>query len=43
MDAAADAACGSLLGACVGDAAVLEVIFRMPTEDEVRLLAASTD
>jgi ADP-ribosylglycohydrolase len=45
MDAAADAAYGSLLGACVGDAAgaVLEFIFRMPTEDEVRLLAASTD
>jgi ADP-ribosylglycohydrolase len=39
MDAAADAAYGSLLGACVGDAAgaVLEFIFRMPTEDEVRL------
>jgi hypothetical protein len=38
MDAAADAAYGSLLGACVGDAAgaVLEFIYRMPTEDEVR-------
>ncbi|WIA34941.1 hypothetical protein OEZ86_013222 [Tetradesmus obliquus] len=37
MDAAADAAYGSLLGACVGDAAgaVLEFIYRMPTEAEV--------
>lgn len=42
MDAAADAAYGSLLGACVGDAAgaVLEFIYRMPTEAEVRSLAA---
>ncbi|KAF6251910.1 ADP-ribosylation/Crystallin J1 [Scenedesmus sp. NREL 46B-D3] len=37
MDAAADAAYGSLLGACVGDAAgaVLEFMHRMSTEDEV--------